>query len=121
MSARSATGSADAARAGRRAATLVYWIVAIYAVVAGLASVIPQTFWPDEATSCRSEIEALERDLVARGLGNDAAWQAAWEGRYRAVAPRCGQHPAYLDLGALRDGIFHDAQLAADTRHALGD
>jgi len=96
----------------------------IYAAVAGLASVIPQVFWPEAPAwaqkavpeSCVEGLRQLRQELVDRassqvatgGSASDRAldrWFERWDARFLALEPHCatpGESDAYALLNQLR-------------------
>jgi hypothetical protein len=132
-----------AALIGRRIASAIYWIVAIYVIGAGFASVIPQVFWPAHAhgiapearVDCAAGMLDLRTDLLrdaadrTRHLGAEprGPFLEGWDERYRALEAPCGDLPSYSLLARLRYGVeehllrfeTEQAPLAADTLRAI--
>ncbi len=129
---------------GRRIATGLYWVVAVYVISAGFISVIPQVFWPAEASGidradpafgCSDALRELRSDLL-RGaadrtrdpsLDSGAPFLEDWDQRYRALEAPCGARHSYALLARLRYGVEEHflrfeaelAPLAAETLRAI--
>jgi hypothetical protein len=94
-----------APRTGRRIATAIFWVFAVYIVAVGFWSITPQVFRPEvtdvpAARSCAEGIESLRAELVARASerlawvgATDASsvrrWLDDWDRRHAALAARC--------------------------------
>ena len=103
-------------KVGRRAAAVVYAVLALWICGAAMRSVVPQIFWPGAAAQfeehdCATALGGLRNELVSAagacvGETTDvAAFQAAARGfddRYHALSDACGDAPGYQELLALR-------------------
>jgi len=103
----------------------VFWLIALWIVTVGLASIIPEIFWPGghaSATaqgSCADALRALEQELMARssqsvaqaaGLGEREelwAWLEAWDRRLQGETAACteNERKAATELSRLRFGM----------------
>jgi hypothetical protein len=114
-----------AAKLGRRIAAAIYWALTAYILGAGFVSVVPQVFWPAEASNissfgdssdCPAALAALYRDLMdgaAERLrtprsGATQSWLDRWDRRYRDLQGACGHLRSYSLLARLRYGLEED-------------
>lgn len=108
---------------GWYAGAAAFWLIAFWLVFVGLASIIPQIFWPegiaDNAGGCAPALLTLEHDLLTH-VGEAlqevplvatqdeiSPWLAEWDQRYAGVRNQCtaALHPAWVELGRLRHGL----------------
>lgn len=112
--------SRSAPRMGRRLATLVFWIAALYVGTVGFYSITRQVFWPEKSSDweagCAEGIRTLESELLSRAsqvvAGGGAAdsqaarrrWLEDWDARHQALDDRCegAGAEAHADLARLR-------------------
>jgi len=117
------TGARSQAGLGRRIATAVVVCALGYLVIVGVASVVPQVFWParaeiDPSIGCaeglsdlRSELLTFAGEHVARGgsARNGALedFLGPWDLRHRGLEERCAgeQRDAWVLLGRMRERL----------------
>lgn len=106
---------------GRRIATVVVSLAILYLVGVGLASVIPQVFWPDRVAldpslTCAEGLREMRAELLARSSDRVASlgaqedltpFFARWDERHVALEPRCSgsELDAWELLGRLRQRV----------------
>ncbi|MBX7193215.1 MAG: hypothetical protein K1X94_14270 [Sandaracinaceae bacterium] len=100
----------DPALVGRRVALAIYAVLAVWVMGSGLASVVPQIFWPEasgpevamHSSGCGAQIEALVTSLEEIALVRPESLRrerfAAWDESYLAIEASCESHPAYASL-----------------------
>ena len=110
-------------RLGRRLALAGVVAPLAYLIVVGLASVVPQVFWPprgdvDPSISCADGLRSLRGELLSRagervaaGGGTDGEalrrWLRRWDLSHRALEARCTgpERRAWRLLGQLRQRL----------------
>jgi hypothetical protein len=106
---------ASSRRIGRRVALALYFAVIGYLAVVGLASVIPQLFFPatdpHRIGDCHAardalttELRTMAGDVIENGRDVEASTDAffvRWDARFRAVENRCDDSTT-ASLGRLR-------------------
>jgi hypothetical protein len=108
---------------GWYAGAAAFWLLALWLVVVGLSSIIPQIFWPSGNAaaegSCESALRGLERELLGRtsqsmaeapaprGRDDLEKWLRDWDHRLSLTRPTCnqGEQPAWAELLRLRHGM----------------
>jgi hypothetical protein len=106
----------DLGKVGRRAAAVVYAVLALWIGGAAMWSVVPQIFWPGagaqfEEQDCSAALAGLRSEIIdAAGAcvaetTDLAAFRSAltgFDGRYHALSTACGDAPGYGELLAFR-------------------
>lgn len=103
----------------------MFWLMAVWIVTVGLASIIPQIFWPEagsdtpQAANCGTVLTMLEDELLAH-IGENilsarrphqreelSRWLEAWDLRLLGAQPTCGgnETKALTELSRLRHGL----------------
>jgi hypothetical protein len=108
---------------GRRIATTVVVCGLAYLIIVGVASVVPQVFWPpkaaiDPAITCadglrdlRAELLAFAGEHVTRGGSEDHEtvrnFLGPWDLRHRGLEARCegDERDAWVLLGRMRERL----------------
>jgi len=114
---RNARGRArDPSAQGRRAATVLYWLLVVFVITAGIRSVVGQVFFPPPAAppaaTCDEGVQRLRAELGDHALAArvaappDAAptdWRA-WDRAYGALQDACAgpERARYVALGRMR-------------------
>ncbi len=103
----------------------VFWLIALWIVTVGLASIIPEIFWPGGHASkgangsCAEALRALESELMTRssesvgraaGAGERdelANWLEDWDRRLQGETTACTEteRRAVAELSRLRFGM----------------
>lgn len=108
---------------GRRIATAVVVCGLAYLIIVGVASVVPQVFWPEKAVvdpsvTCadglrdlRAELLAFAGEHVARGGSDDGRtvrnFLGPWDLRHRGLEERCAgdERDTWVLLGRMRERL----------------
>jgi hypothetical protein len=108
---------------GWYAGAAAFWLIAFWLVFVGLASIIPQIFYPEGVAhsegGCAPALVTLENELLARvseslrdvplvaTRDEIATWLEEWDLRHAGVRNQCtaALHPAWVELGRLRHGL----------------
>ena len=110
--------------AGWYAGALVFWLLSAWLATVGLASIIPQIFWPagdvhTDATSCGPALRELRSQLLMRTSQSIAspsattgheellAWFEHWDKQLFEAKPACrdNERAAWRELTRLRHGM----------------
>jgi hypothetical protein len=109
--------------AGWYVGAAAFWLLAVWLITVGLASIIPQIFWPSgEAAaqgSCAPSLRGLSEELLRQTSQSMAAaashgdrekleaWLADWDHRLLLARPTCNhqEQPAWAELLRLRHGM----------------
>jgi len=103
----------------------VFWLIALWIVTVGLASIIPEIFWPgghaqkSDSGSCAEALRSLEGELMARSSESVArvasagerdelaTWLEAWDRRLQGEMASCSEKErrAAAELSRLRFGM----------------
>jgi hypothetical protein len=106
----------DLGKVGRRAAAVVYGVLALWIGGAAMWSVVPQIFWPGadaqlDEHDCPGALTELRSDLVGAAAScvgettDVAAFRASlarFDDRYHALSSACGTASGYGELLAFR-------------------
>ncbi len=125
----------DLGKVGRRAAAVVYGILALWISGAALWSVVPQIFWPGAGTQiaaddCAGTLGELRGALLDAAGACVAETQpiaafrgslASWDERYQSLRGACGAVPGYADLAALRYALAAEVERHAADVHPLAE
>src|SRR4051794_21349574 len=109
--------------AGWYVGAAAFWLLAIWLITVGLASIIPQIFWPSGEAAAQGSCAPALRDLADELMQHTSqsmaaaatpgerekleAWLADWDHRLLVARPTCNskEQPAWEELLRLRHGM----------------
>jgi hypothetical protein len=125
----------DLAKVGRRAAAVVYGVLALWIGGAALWSVVPQIFWPGAGAQvaehdCPTALAGLRNDLLVEAgacvsesaeLPTFRAALTTFDRRYQSLSGACGGAPGYGELLAFRYALATEIERYATEVRPLSE